>query len=165
MVIGAPRSGTAWASNWLTTEKTLCMHEVLFTHAPEDLDKVPCDRTLGVADTGLMLFPEWVAAHPAKKVILHREPRHIMASLRRAGLEDAWQDWPRLLRSLPGLHVKWDVLFKDPAKITRHLFDSEPDMVRHALLAKLNVQADFEKIDPDPAVTRRLIERMRMDER
>ena len=165
MVLGAPRSGTAWASNWLTTEKTLCMHELLFTHTPEQLDQVPCDRTLGLADTGLALFPEWLEAHPAKKVILHRDIRQINASLNRAGIPSPHHDWTGLLKGINGLHVKWDVLFKDPAQITRYLFEEEPDMARHALLAKLNIQADFEKVDPDPVVTRRLLERMRMDER
>ena len=165
MVLGAPRSGTAWAANWLTTERTLCMHEMLFTHTPEQLDAVPCDRILGLADTGLALFPEWLAAHPAKKVILHRDSREITASLHRAGMPAPKQDWGRLLRDIEGLHIDWNVLFTHPGLITHYLFGTLPDMARHELLAKLNVQADFEKIDPDPAVTRRLIERMRSEAR
>lgn len=165
MVLGAPRSGTAWAANWLTTERTLCLHDVLFEHALEDVDALPCDRILGVADTGIGLFPDWVRDHPAKKVVLHRGLKEVNASLRKAGLPTVGMDWYRKLYNLTGdnvLHVDWKVLFEAPEVIHRHLFlDELPfDGVRHKLLATLNVQVDFEKVDPDPVVCRRMVERI-----
>ena len=48
MVLSAPRSASTWAANWLTTEKTLCLHDPVLEHYPEDLDRIPCDRVLGV---------------------------------------------------------------------------------------------------------------------
>lgn len=167
MILGAPRSGTAWAANWLTTERTLCLHDMLFTHTIEDLDVLACNRVLGLADTGLMFFPDWLRSHPAKKVILHRDPKEITTSLKRAGMEVMRFDWRAKLNDINGMHVDWKVLFEGPEIIHHHLFGKEYpfDQERHAVLAKLNVQADFEKIDPDPVVTRRMLERMRMDER
>lgn len=165
MVLGAPRSGTAWAANWLTTERTLCLHDVLFDCDLDDVDKVPCDRKLGVADTGLGLFPDWVKKHPARKVVLRRDLRQINKSLREAGLQEIQAEWYRRLYNLTGpevMHVEWNVLFEGPEIIHHHLFgNSIPfDGARHALLARLNVQVDFEKVDPDPLVARKMILRV-----
>ena len=162
MVIGAPRSGTAWVSNWLTTERTLCLHDALFTHDIEDLDKISHDRPLGLADTGLALRPEWVQAHTARKVILHRDQVEIEASLAKAGLPStAAINWHEKLNQLDGLHVHWRVMFERPHIIHTYLFGDEIpfDAVRHAVLAKLNVQVDFDKIDPDPIACARMVER------
>ena len=166
MIIGAPRSGTAWAANWLTTDRTLCLHEVLFNRKPEEVDQIPCSRVLGLADTGLWHFPEWVAAHPAKKVILHRRDSEIQDSLKRAGFPYLDGRYWHALHDMQGLHIDWRVLFDGPEMVHHYLFGDTPfDPERHALLTKLNVQADFEKIDPDPVVTRALLERMRSDAR
>lgn len=166
MILGAPRSGTAWAANWLSTERTLCLHDPLFNRDLDELDQIPCDRTLGVADTGLLLFPGFLARHPARKVILHRDLGEIENSLRRAGLPPLERNWDRELREIDGLHVDWRDLFERPGMIYEYLFGHlMSDYPRHQLLCKLNVQMDFEKIDPDPAVTRRMLERMRADVR
>jgi hypothetical protein len=166
MVIGAPRSGTAWCSNWLTTERTLCLHDALFEHDLESLDSLRCDRTLGLADTGIWAFPDFLAKHPAKKVILHRDPYEVDASLKRAGLPEVGLTALAALQKIEGLHVDWQVLFDAPALIHQWLFGTyHHDKVRHAALRKLNVQVDFEKVDPDPTVCRRLIERMQADQR
>lgn len=163
MILGAPRSGTTWASNWLTSERTLCLHDPMFTHQLEDLDKLPHDRPLGVADTGLALYPSWVNEHPARKVILHRDPEQIEDSLRRAGLPKTPRsiDWSLQLREIDGLHVEWTVLFNAPGIIHHWLFgDAFPfDETRHALLTKLNVQVDFEKVDPDPVACGAMVDR------
>lgn len=161
MVIGPPRSGTAWAANWLTTERTLCLHDVLFSHDLEQIDKLPHSRILGLADTGLSLQPDWVKAHPAKKVILHRDPRDIDDSLARAGLPNRRINWIAQLNELDGLHVDWRLLFQAPHLIHTYLFGNAIpfDADRHAVLSKLNVQADFEKVDPDPVATYKMIQR------
>lgn len=162
MVIGAPRSGTAWASNWLTTERTLCLHDILFSHDLDELDSLPHDRLLGLADSGLALQTDWVNKHPARKVILHRDQKEIEDSLRRAGLPPTKHiNWPALLHQVDGIHVPWDVLFTHPQVIHSYLFGREVafDAARHALLAKLNVQADFEKVDPDPVACRKMVDR------
>ena len=39
MVIGLPRTGTTWASNWLTTDSTQCYHDPLYHTHYEDWDE------------------------------------------------------------------------------------------------------------------------------
>lgn len=165
MVIGAPRSGTAWAANWLTTEKAICWHEPLFTRHLDDLDQEIVGRPLGIADTGIALFPGYLKTHPAKKVILHRNVTEINQSLERMGLAKLDHHWPQCLHDIDGLHVDWHVMFDSPGIIHHYLFGTEPDYRRHSVLRRLNVQADFQKIDPDPKVVRQLLERMHRDER
>lgn len=162
MVIAGPRSGTAWAANWLTTEKTLCWHDPLFTVALDALDSVQDDaRPLGIADTGIWNFLDYLRGHPARKVVLHRKTSEINDSLRAAGLPAMAPGFEQSLACIEGLHVPWRHLFDAPDVIHEYLFGTEPDWRRHALLKTLNVQADFEKINPDPHVTRRMLQRMR----
>lgn len=85
MVIGLPRSGTAWAANWLTTDTTFCLHDPLAKYHHTELDGLVSDKRLGVACTGLWTQPEWLNAHPAKKVILHRPLEEINRSLKAIG--------------------------------------------------------------------------------
>ncbi len=56
MLLAAPRSATAWAANWLTTDTTLCLHELSTRWAMEELDNVPCGKVLGVVCTALALY-------------------------------------------------------------------------------------------------------------
>jgi hypothetical protein len=162
MIIGAPRSGTAWAANWFTDSHTVCHHDPLFQSSLEALDSLPCDgRLLGIADTGIWMFPEYLAAHKARKVILHRNILDVNQSLSRAGLPSLPVETEDRLWDINGAHCDWHTLFDNPGFIYRNLFGvAMPDPLRHSMLCKLNVQVDFEKIDPDPAVTARLLERL-----
>lgn len=162
MIIAAPRSGTAWAANWLTTERTLCLHDPLFErHYSEIEDLAEPGREFGVACTGLANFPEWLKSHPAKKVILQRRPDQVNAACDSLGLPPVPQEFFDNLMKIDGLHVPWTWLFNKPENIHRYLFGDRPfDARRHQLLASLNVQRDFEQIRPNKAATRRLIEEM-----
>jgi hypothetical protein len=162
MVLGLPRSGTAWASNWLTDSLMVCHHDPLFQHPVEALDSLPCDeRVLGIADTGLWKFPEFLASHPARKVMLHRDLDEVNASLRRSGLPPVSRTHERMLWEIDGAHCDWRMLFEQPRFIYHYLFGVVMlDTLRHSMLCKLNVQADFEKLDPDPVVTGQLLRQM-----
>lgn len=87
MVLGAPRSATTWMANLLTTDTTLCMHDPLLEHTRAWLDQlwIP-GKKLGISCTASLLWPEWVNSHPAKKIILWREPEEINAALDKLGL-------------------------------------------------------------------------------
>lgn len=156
MVLGAPRSGTAWCSNWLTTETSLCLHDPLFHHSLDEWEGIPCNRRLGVACTGSPLFSAFLMKHPARKVVLHRDLDEVNLSLRHIGLPALNVPyWTEALRSVDGLHVDWRALWDNPGPIWEHLMDTSFDRPRHALLRKLNVQMDFERVNPDPAAVRR----------
>lgn len=163
MVIGAPRSGTAWAANWLTTDRTLCLHDPLWRHDLESLDNLQTRKHLGIACTGVALFPDWVDQHPARKLILHRDFKEINASLRRMGIKPIPAHWDDILKGIEGLHVSWSDLFEKPLPLWEFIFPFLPfDNERHTELLHYNVQMDFEKVDPDPRAVRAMMEKAGM---
>jgi len=158
MALGMPRSGTAWLANLLTTDTTLCEHDPMWRVHYSDLDSIFSDKHLGVPCTGLALFPEWVNAHPARKVILHRPFEEVDASLRAMGSEPLAAPWVGALDRIQGTHVSWKEIF-DPhgaRGIYEFLLEKPFDAERHAMLVGLNVQMDFERMKPDPVAVRRL---------
>lgn len=162
MIIAAPRSGTAWAANWLTDSHSFCLHDPLFERHYGDLDKVEEDgRVLGVACTGLANFPLFVKGHPALKVVLHRRPDQVNDACTALGFPPVPMQLFKNLESIEGLHVPWTYLFSKPEHIHRFLFGDRPfDARRHAQLVGLNVQRDLAQIRPNQAATRRLIKEM-----
>lgn len=114
MVLGGPRSATTWAANLLTTDNTLCMHDPLLEYTRAYLDQIVIPgKKLGISCTSSLLFPEWLATHPAKKIILWREPREINVALGRLGLTPI--DPPKhtaRINVLPSVHVyHWESVF------------------------------------------------------
>jgi hypothetical protein len=144
MVLSAPRSGSAWCANWLSGGTTLCLHDPLWDHDYRELDAMAAKHgDMGVACTGLGLMPEWVNAHPCPKVILHRSPDEVKASLAAIGLP--WPD-PALFRKLweiDGLHVQWSDLFTDPGPIHWHLRRGGVDFARHKMLRSMRVTSKW----------------------
>ena len=157
MVIAAPRSATTWAANWLTTDATLCLHDPLWKWHYSELDAIKSDRALGIACTGIALFPEWVNAHPARKVILHRPLEEVDMSLIKIGMSLCSKQWEGVLDKIRGAHVSWLDLFERPKYIYEYLLDRPFDAERHALLREMNVQPAFAKLSIDRSATARLI--------
>lgn len=158
MVLGMPRSGTAWCANWLTTDRTLCLHDPLWRRHYSELDSIMSKKRLGVSCTGLALFTEYVNQHPARKVILHRPLEEVNASLIAMGVEPLTAMWQGALGRIVGAHYLWDDIF-DPgvAEGMYELLLEQPfDAERHQMLLGLNVQMAFEKVTPDPVAARRL---------
>lgn len=138
MVIAAPRTATAWCANWLTTDRTLCLHEPLseFTYAELDARKGP--RTLGIACTVSALFHDRINQHPAKKLILHRDPEEIVVSMRRLGISGGYQF--NALDRVKGMHCDWRDVFEKPKVIYEYLLGYPFDPERHDLLKGFNIQ-------------------------
>lgn len=144
MVLAAPRSGTAWAANWLTCGTTLCLHDPLWDIDYRQLDQLAATHgDLGVACTGLGLMPEWVNAHPAPKVILHRSAHEVAASLRAIGLPPPAPALYAKLWDIEGLHVEWTDLFIDPATIHGYLRRGRLDEARHKMLRSMRVTSKW----------------------
>ncbi|CAB4121183.1 hypothetical protein UFOVP154_42 [uncultured Caudovirales phage] len=143
MVIGLPRSGTTWAANWLTTDERLCLHDPLAYCHHTELDAIKYEGSLGLSCTAIGAFPEWLNDHPASKVILHRDPVEVIASLDKIGMH-GYQ--PIDLDKINGLHVEWTDLFNAPDRIYRHLFGKVCNKFRHAQLVQMNVQPAFDKV-------------------
>lgn len=157
MVIAAPRSATTWASNWLTTDTTLCLHDPLFTHHYTELDELKSDRMLGISCTGIAMFPDWVNAHPARKVVLHRERSEINKSLQAIGLPPLGKEWEARLENIQGMHCDWRDVFDRPQRIYEYLLRRSMDWGRHTLLSEINVQPQYSRLHQNKAVGKRLI--------
>lgn len=157
MLISAPRSASTWASNWLTTDTTLCLHDPLWKYPYDELDKIESTKMLGIACTGIALFPEYVNAHPARKVVLHRDFAEIDTSLEKIGLSAISGHWEGVLERIQGVHLSWRELFERPKAIYEYLLDKPFDAERHELLAEINAQPAFAKLSIDRSATQRLI--------
>lgn len=161
MVIAAPRCGTTWASNWLTTDETLCLHDPLYTRHYTELDGIESKKVLGVSCTGLYHFPEWVSSHPARKVVLHRPLAEINESMDAIGLPLVTQGDLDRLHRIDGLHLDWRAMFDSPALMYEYLLQMEFDPERHAELKGIEMQPNFIGLSVGKEVTRRLIEELK----
>ena len=161
MILAAPRSGTTWAANWLTTDATLCLHDPLLKWTKEELLDLQSPKRVGIACTGLALFPEWVNAHPARKVILHRPLQEVDASLQAIGMTSCSQQWEGVLDRIEGVHLKWTEMFTRPQWIYEYLLDVPFDPERWALLREINVQPHFEGLTIQQHATARLMAELR----
>jgi hypothetical protein len=163
MLIAAPRSATTWASNWLSTDTTLCLHDPLLKWTRDELDGIESMKRLGVACTGLALFPEWVNAHPARKVILHRDLSEVDDSLKRIGMTACSAQWEGVLDRIEGIHMPWEAMF-DPFQaqyIYEFLLDRPFDPERWAVLREINAQPHFQAVTVNHAATARLMAELR----
>jgi hypothetical protein len=161
MILAAPRSGTTWASNWLTTDSSLCLHDPLLKWTKEELLGLQSPKRLGLACTGLALFPEWVNSHPARKVILHRPLDEVDASLQAIGMTSCSQQWEGVLERIEGVHLRWDEMFTRPQYMYEFLLDMPFDPERWALLREINVQPHFEGLTIHQHATARLMAELR----
>lgn len=159
MIIGPPRSGTAWSANWLTCDDRLCLHDPLYDHHYRDLDAIDIpSKQMGVACTGLALFHEWVNDHPAPKVILHRDRAEVNRSVAAIGFPPVPHALFEGLDMLHGLHVPWTDLWRSPQHIWNHLCIDPFDRHRHGLLATMNVTANVHTRVQNMDVLRRMRE-------
>jgi hypothetical protein len=162
MLIAAPRSATTWAANWLTTDSTLCLHDPLLKWTKEELLALESPKRLGVACTGLALFPEWVNAQTARKVILHRPLAEIDQSLQSIGMTPVSEHWNGVLERIIGVHLDWRDLFTRPQYIYEYLLDLPFDPQRWALLREMNVQPHFQELTINRTATAQLMNELRM---
>ncbi len=159
IIVGLPRSGTTWAANWLTTDRTHCFHDPLYNTHYEDWDsKVIPGKLTGVSCTGIWRWKEWLNKHPAKKVILHRDLEEINLSLRQIGLPTVDEDSVDMLKGVHGMHVHFSDLFEagSASNIWSYLTESPMNLDRHEELRLIEMQPQFMGLSVGEDVTRRL---------
>jgi hypothetical protein len=164
MLLSAPRSASTWSSNWLTTDTTICLHDPLMKWTRDELDMIESPKRLGIACTGLALFPDWVNSHPARKVILHRDLSEVDTSLERIGMTGCSKQWEGVLDRIDGVHLPWDVIF-DPLRaqyVYEYLLNLPFDAERWAVLCEINAQPNFNTISVNKAATARLMAELRL---
>jgi hypothetical protein len=169
LVLAPPRSMTAWLANMLTTESTVCHHDVL-VHGG-----LPRMRTLsgaagvevGFAETGGLAIPlTLLGAFPnARIVVIQSEPARVGASLTRIGIDgDAFirEAGARIGRamSLPGhaMFVRDTEVLDRAGDISEYLIGRRPSEARLSLLRTLRV-VKSNPLHGDPKPLRELIER------
>jgi hypothetical protein len=160
MVIGAPRSGTAWASNWLTTDTVECLHDPLWDYHYRDLDAITIPlKSVAIACTGMGYFADWANRHQCPKVILHRPKHEIDASLEELGLPPCPERLIHGLWRLEGKHVRWTELFDYSSAFAIHewLGLGALDVRRWKYLKDMRVTAIHNNRRQDPAVMERLL--------
>jgi len=161
MILAAPRSATTWTANWLTTDTTLCLHDPLLKWTKDELLELKSNKRLGVACTGLALFPEWVNAHPARKVILHRPLNEVDESLQAIGMTGCSAQWEGVLEMIVGVHIDWQDIFTRPQYVYEYLLDQPFDAERWASLREMNVQPMFEGLTVNRQATAALMHELR----
>lgn len=84
IVLGLPRSGTSWIANWLTTDRTLCLHDPfaqgLPKHWPRD------ERRRGISCTLAYMLDGWLDRFDCPVAVIERPESERHASLSRAGM-------------------------------------------------------------------------------
>ena len=154
IVTGLPRSGTTWVANWLTTDDTLCIHDPLYKYSLDQLDTIESNKKLGVSCTGLWRFPDYLEAHPARKLIIHRDLNEINDSLaNEMGVPTVSEKEAESLRDIYGIHASFVDLFNPiiAKEIYETILEKSFDAERHAYLVELNVQPNFSKVSFDRA--------------
>lgn len=165
MVIGLPRSATTWAANWLCTDRTHCVHDPLdrlhYSEWDEKLSKP--GKLSGVSCTSIWRFPDFLARHPARKVILHRDLAEVNLSLTAIGMPELEADSADRLLNIKGLHCPWSALF-DPVRaesIWNYLagssFPFPFDIERHHELTLIEMQPQFAGLSVRPDLVRQLV--------
>jgi hypothetical protein len=167
MVLGGPRSATTWAANWLTTDETLCLHDPLLEYQRRSLDIMTIPgKEIGIACTSTLLFPEWFLKHPAKKILLYREPDEVNQGLEALGLSvlDVPAHNARMSAAIKGgVSIwHWESLFDRTSarKIWKELMPGRPfDSYRHDLLTQFNVQPHWRRLPVGREAVRDLVKR------
>jgi hypothetical protein len=84
IVLGLPRSATTWLSVWLTTDRSLCLHDPFASALPEDWPRD--SRRFGISCTGAYLFPRWLEQQQCPVAVIERDASACDQSLERMGL-------------------------------------------------------------------------------
>lgn len=145
--MGLPRSATTWCANWLTTDKTFCLHDP-FMYGSDEFQWPRDGRKFGIACTAAYLYPGWLERHGCPKVRIVRDSHECDKSLNRIGLPgtsglDAFahaDGKPFAMRELfdaDGARFIW-----------HHLLPDIPfDKLRHAQLCNMHIEPHQRMID------------------
>lgn len=152
IVIGLPRSGTTWIANWLTTDKSLCLHDPFGLGLPETWPRD--NRRFGISCTGAYLFPKWLSGHKGPLVKIVRNACDRKASLEKIGwggsltLSDAFS-------ATSGYTFDFDDLWDEDAahNLWDYLLPEIPfDSIRYRMLRDIQVQPHLDKVPFDQSV-------------
>lgn len=134
-----PRSRSTWIANWLTTEKTICLHDPLRDKTIKDIEAMKADKVLGIADTSLLLYGDKLNRYRCKKLIVHRNQNQVSRSVgQKVDARLASQ-----LNGVKGLHVQYDEINAMGRDIWEYLIGDGFDRERFDLLVDMNIEPHF----------------------
>lgn len=156
IVLGLPRSATTWLSVWLTTDRSLCLHDPFATQLPEDWPRDA--RRFGISCTGAYLFPKWLARQQCPVAVIERDRESCDRSLHRIGMGDV----SRLLDSLDEVEGRrwrfediWDE--EKASELLAFLLPGIPfDAVRYRQLRDIQIQPHMGKWRFDESIAREM---------
>jgi len=152
IVLGLPRSGTTWLANWLTTDRSLCLHDPFALGAPETWPRDA--RRFGISCTGAFLFPKWLAQQQCPVAIIERDPEACDRSLHRIGLGDT-SGLIDTLHEVDGRRWRFDDIWDEDkaSELLAFLLPGMPfDALRYRMLRDIQIQPHMGKWRFDPSV-------------
>lgn len=164
IVIGLPRSGTTWLSNWLTTDTTVCLHDPFAHLMPEELEGQRNGKRLGISCTGAYLLP-WLKTQECPVAVIQRDVADCAASLAAMGLHGATGSAATDLLAEKLAEVggrRWqfaDIWIEEKAReLWAFLLPGIPfDSQRYRLLTEMQIQPHMGKWTFDPSIAERLL--------
>ena len=166
MIIGLPRSATTWVSNWLTTDHMFCLHDPLqkmhYTEWDHPNKYIPERVRSGVCCTGIWRWPDWVNAHPAKKLIICRDLKSVNYSLDNVGLGEMDMQDAELIDQIKGNRVRYESLFdiEIAQQVWEYLTNDPFSAHRYRALVEMAVQPKFDNVVKDEQLQLRLFEEL-----
>lgn len=156
IVLGLPRSGTTWLANWLTTDKSLCLHDPWAQGKPETWPR-DC-RKFGISCTGSYLLPAWLAQQDCPVAIIERDPTACDASLWEIGFPDTG-DMRSYLDRVNGRRWKFEDVWEEEgaAELWSFLLPGIAfDAIRYRQLRLMQVQPYMPRWSADADVLREI---------
>ena len=165
MVLGGPRSGTTWAANWLTTDTTFCLHDPLLEYTVRQLENLTIPgKRIGISCTSALMFPEWINASKAKKIILYRDVEEINASLEKLGLVQLgkMQHLGRMddVGKIP-MFTYEQLFIPKTAQVMCKILGVPWDAYRHDLLAQMRIEPMWRSLRVGKEAAGELVQRIK----
>jgi hypothetical protein len=153
IVLGLPRSATTWLSVWLTTDRSLCLHDPFAAALPEDWPRDA--RRFGISCTGAYLFPKWLARQECPVAVITRDPGACDASLHRIGLGGCIEPLHDALATVDGRRWRFTDLWNEEKARALWAFllpGIAFDATRYRQLRDIQIQPHMGKWRFDPAI-------------
>jgi hypothetical protein len=164
IVLGLARSATTWLANWLTTDRSICLHDPLADMSVAALCQYRSpSATWGVSCTGLWLYPELLMQSSARILLVDRDVRQINKSLVGLGLPAMPEALVQRFRQVAGPRIAFEELWTEDGarRVWTHLLPNYHfDADRYRLLRSMSIQPKLDRYAPEPEVMKQLIERV-----